>query len=229
MIDPKYTEFAWHSYALDFLKKTGIDLFPIMAMYRAIVTTTVFTEAAYGGRKNLDLLRMGIRIYLESYFGNLPEEGLRAWKQWRENSNLKELSEILRLESLMQKTSVFNRLSKNYFPTFQRAEVVFKEELIAALDRQINGNAAMSAKDIPADRAFYTSFHKKGGVDFTSNQALVVRNNGHAIQFHLDPAQLAQLQNAPGFVPVIINIQPVSDLRVWLGLNDQKPAGQTVG
>jgi hypothetical protein len=39
------------------------------------------------------------------------------------------------------------------------------------------------------------------------------------IRFHLDPAQLAQLQNAPGFVPVIINIRPLNDLKSFLGVD----------
>ncbi len=40
------------------------------------------------------------------------------------------------------------------------------------------------------------------------------------IEFHLSPALLAQLQNAPGFVPVIISIRPMTDLKVFLGLVD---------
>jgi hypothetical protein len=39
--------------------------------------------------------------------------------------------------------------------------------------------------------------------------------------FALDPAQLEQLQNAPGFTPVIINIQPMTDLKLFLGLKEQ--------
>ena len=39
------------------------------------------------------------------------------------------------------------------------------------------------------------------------------------IKFHLSPAMLEQLRNAPGFVPVIINIQPLRSLREFLGLN----------
>ena len=42
--------------------------------------------------------------------------------------------------------------------------------------------------------------------------------NGHGIQFHIDPAMLKQLQDAPGFMPVIINIQPMTDLAAFLGL-----------
>ena len=35
---------------------------------------------------------------------------------------------------------------------------------------------------------------------------------------------LEQLQNAPGFVPVIINIQPMNDLRLFLGIKDGDPS-----
>ncbi len=41
-------------------------------------------------------------------------------------------------------------------------------------------------------------------------------NDKEGIKFNIDPAILEQLQNAPGFVPVIINIQPMTDLRMWL-------------
>jgi hypothetical protein len=68
---------------------------------------------------------------------------------------------------------------------------------------------------------------QKGGIDFNSDKInLQFQNTGQAIRFHIDQAQLARLQSAPGFVPVIINIQPMTDLRLWLGLNDQKPAVQ---
>jgi predicted Rossmann-fold nucleotide-binding protein len=66
-----------------------------------------------------------------------------------------------------------------------------------------------------------------GGIDLTSaNLSLQTRNSGGEIKFHVDPAMLQQLQNAPGFVPVIINIQPMTNLRLWLGLNDNKPADE---
>ncbi len=42
--------------------------------------------------------------------------------------------------------------------------------------------------------------------------------NDNGIQFHLDPAMLAQLQNASGFVPVIISVEPLVDLRAFLGV-----------
>ncbi len=66
----------------------------------------------------------------------------------------------------------------------------------------------------------------KGGIDLTSDKALSVQNNGQGIKFHLDPAMLQQLQNAPGFVPVIINIQPLTNLRQFLGLEESIPQHQ---
>jgi len=51
---------------------------------------------------------------------------------------------------------------------------------------------------------------------------LQTQNSGGGIKFHIDQAMLQQLQNAPGFVPVIINIQPMRDLRGFLGLKEEK-------
>jgi len=62
-----------------------------------------------------------------------------------------------------------------------------------------------------------------GGIDLTpANMNFQTRNVGGEIKFHLDPAIIQQLQNALGFVPVIINIQPMTDLRQFLGLNVQE-------
>ena len=48
-----------------------------------------------------------------------------------------------------------------------------------------------------------------------------LRGNGASggSKFQLDPAMLAQLQNAPGFVPVIIDIEPLKDLKSFLEVN----------
>jgi ribosomal protein S18 acetylase RimI-like enzyme len=61
-----------------------------------------------------------------------------------------------------------------------------------------------------------------GGIDLSpAKMNLQTQNAGIAIKFHLDPAMLAQLQNAPGFVPVIIYIQPMKDIRHFLGIVSQ--------
>ncbi len=59
----------------------------------------------------------------------------------------------------------------------------------------------------------------KGGIDFNADKMnLQLQNSGQTIKFHVDPAMLKQLQDSPGFTPVIINIQPMQDLRLFLGL-----------
>ncbi|MEI7999396.1 MAG: hypothetical protein WCH62_07830 [Candidatus Omnitrophota bacterium] len=62
---------------------------------------------------------------------------------------------------------------------------------------------------------------RKGGIDLTpANMNVQTQSNGGDIKLHLDPAILAQLKDAPGFVPVIINILPMVDLRLFLGIKE---------
>ncbi|MEI7999283.1 MAG: hypothetical protein WCH62_07265, partial [Candidatus Omnitrophota bacterium] len=57
-----------------------------------------------------------------------------------------------------------------------------------------------------------------GGIDLTpANMNLQTQNSSGEIKFYLDPAMLQQLQNAPGFVPIIINVQPLNNLQQFLG------------
>lgn len=63
---------------------------------------------------------------------------------------------------------------------------------------------------------------KNGGIDLSSNKFLKTQNSGEGIKFQLDPAMLAQLQNVPGFVPVIINIQSLTSLTEFLGLKKEE-------
>jgi hypothetical protein len=58
-----------------------------------------------------------------------------------------------------------------------------------------------------------------GGIDLRAQHMdLRLKNAGNAIKFHIDPAQLAELQNAAGFVPVNIHFEPLPDLRRFLGI-----------
>jgi len=73
------------------------------------------------------------------------------------------------------------------------------------------------------DSAVIAQSNDLGGIDFKSDKVdnvLTVQNSGSAIRFNIDPAMLQQLQNAPGFVPVIINIQPMNDLHLFLGIEN---------
>ncbi len=58
-----------------------------------------------------------------------------------------------------------------------------------------------------------------GGIDLNSDKLDLQRQNiGGEIKFRVDPAMLKQLQNASGLVPIIVDIQPLMDLRKFLGL-----------
>lgn len=85
-------------------------------------------------------------------------------------------------------------------------------EIEASASMNNTGNIESNSKDDNAMR---------GGIDFNSNKMnlQVKGNKSVGIKFYIDPAQLAQLQNAPGFTPVIINIQPMNNLREFLGID----------
>jgi hypothetical protein len=54
-----------------------------------------------------------------------------------------------------------------------------------------------------------------GGIDL-SQVKIDAQTKDWAIRFHLDAAQLAQLQNAAGFIPVIVSAKPITDLQNFL-------------
>ena len=65
--------------------------------------------------------------------------------------------------------------------------------------------------------------HDLGGIDLRSSKVnlqtkIAGNSNDSGIQFHIDPAMLAQLKEVPGFVPLIINIRPLTNLKQFLGV-----------
>ncbi len=63
-----------------------------------------------------------------------------------------------------------------------------------------------------------------GGIDLTpENMNLQIQYSNGEIKFHLNLVLLKQLQNAHGFIPVIINIQPMRNIRIFLGLTSKSP------
>ncbi len=60
-----------------------------------------------------------------------------------------------------------------------------------------------------------------GGIDLSSDKFLQLNNDGQgAIQFKIDPVMLKQLQDAPGLIPQIIDVNSTPDLRSFLGIAD---------
>jgi len=102
--------------------------------------------------------------------------------------------------------------------------------VVTDLESSVDG-AQLSQNKIAADYALTTP-EKNGGIDLTpANMNLQTKvmdsrfrgNDSRAgIRFHIDPAQLARLQNAPGFEPVVTRMQTVTDIRQFLGVNETR-------
>jgi len=93
-------------------------------------------------------------------------------------------------------------------------------DLMKLLEPNLRRAAATYQRSQTIDAAEISPVTKgPGGIDFTAKQTpLEIQNAGEGIKFHLDLAMLRELQNAPGFVPVIISIQPMRNIRAFLGL-----------
>jgi len=91
----------------------------------------------------------------------------------------------------------------NYFKAVNRKDIIGAQ--IASFDH---------AMEIPKPRPT----NGYGGIDLTSlNRNLKAQDNGKEMKLHIDSTMLKQLQMASGFVPVIINIRPITNLKSFLG------------
>ncbi len=108
--------------------------------------------------------------------------------------------------------------ARQYFNDLQRRGALATPSVLLGSDfTQRIRNSIVRSQDL--DKAM--KVNQKGGIDLTpANLYLQTRNSGGQIKFHIDPAMLEQLQNAPGFVPMIISIQPMNDLRLFLGIEN---------
>jgi len=105
----------------------------------------------------------------------------------------------------------------------EESSLKFKTVVVQSRDQSVD--FAMNSDEMMAQKGkepvSISDVSENGGIDLTSAiMNLQTRNMGGLIQFHPDLAMLKQLQNAPGFIPTIINIQPMNDLRQFLELPD---------
>ncbi len=71
---------------------------------------------------------------------------------------------------------------------------------------------APDSAQIPKDAALPT-----GGIDLSAADLfLEIQKSGRGAQYSLDPGVLKRLKDVPGFVPVVISVQPVKDLTLFL-------------
>jgi len=112
---------------------------------------------------------------------------------------------------------------KDYDSPLRHSNILHPTEWKPVVRNDSAMSANVPARPLQAARSLDNAMAAKGGIDFTAGKApLEIQNAGEGIKFRLDPVMLQELQNAAGFVPVIINIQPVTDLRLFLGLTVSK-------
>jgi len=105
----------------------------------------------------------------------------------------------------------------DYFDKLGSAAALLRFALPNLVDQ--NNPDALRTKEIEYSdnsMASSNSEYKDGGIDLTSDKALQTQSEGMGIQFHINPAMLAQLKNTIGFVPVITGMQPMTNLREFL-------------
>lgn len=93
------------------------------------------------------------------------------------------------------------------------------------VDRAMTNKRMLPFTEVDMVRMKHIKISKSatGGIDLTPvDKNLQNQNNGIGIKFHLNPVQLAQLQNAPGFTVGNITISPLKSLPEFLGLTQAK-------
>ncbi len=67
-----------------------------------------------------------------------------------------------------------------------------------------------------------------GGIDLTGDKMRrQLTTTGNSVEFKFTPEMIDRVQSAPGFVPVIINMQPLTNLPLFLGLKENEKLSAT--
>ena len=105
---------------------------------------------------------------------------------------------------------------------FETANYLYKPVASSAIDTETKGGIDFNADNLNLETRMDSRFRGNDNVGRGNDN--VGRWNDSEIQFQINPQQLLELQNTPGFTPVIINIQPMGNLHMFLGLNkDSSP------
>lgn len=89
---------------------------------------------------------------------------------------------------------------------------------------------ASSSLELGVDNASTNTASAPGGIDLNASQLdLQTLTSGEEIKFEMTPELLLEFQNAPGFMPIIINIQPMINLQMFLGLKKDEPMTVAAG
>ena len=94
--------------------------------------------------------------------------------------------------------------------------------MISSIYRKENGGIDLTAGKMNLRTRIDSRFRGNDRVGDGNDSDGVWSDNG-GIKFHIDPAMLARLEDAPGFVPVIVSLEPMVDLRKFLEVRLRGP------
>ena len=133
----------------------------------------------------------------------------------------------------------FRRIENmQYFPVQNNFRVwkpsTYADAVIGATNRgykklRYQGEVYRTLRDsasVDKGQARGTDMDPYGGIDLTDQAAgMDVQGDAGSFRFDLSPAQIKALdQDVQGILPLIINVQPVSDVRMFLGFGKQASA-----
>ncbi|MFH0753116.1 MAG: hypothetical protein V2A70_00950 [Candidatus Omnitrophota bacterium] len=136
-----------------------------------------------------------------------PKEEVYSWDVNNPNDVLHVINQLL--------IDVASSENAHYIEAFASSAGKYEEKLNSAL-KQINEIFNDYSQKLTADKA------ENGGIDLNSAKIDMTTKSrdGGAIKFNIDPVKLAQMQNAPGVAPVIINIRALENLQQFMGVQN---------
>jgi hypothetical protein len=146
---------------------------------------------------------------LYPYRLDFEDSGLVSWEKV-----LGRIPERFQKGLMEEKTKAFDTLMRSHADA-QNANLLLRIELNG------EGKPDLQVESIDNEgKPSRAMLSGPGGIDLSGESSLSVEDNGQEIKFHLDPGMLKQLQNVHGFTPDILTIQPMTDIKTFLGLAD---------
>ncbi len=224
----------WAAYALGVATIAGINYIMVNHEKEDIVKTNTGVDIQLAPEARSQIIFEGKKIYLdEIYIGKMFGKDLFYASPTIKRGRLTYIGPHQYIYTPLDPNGTYMYLNTDQPKGSQERIRPATPEEIKKADQAMTGQAQPDAVMTP-----------EGGIDFKSDKVdsafevkrdpsekLGTRNEYMSpfFQFHIDPAMLQQLQNSPGFMPVIINIQPMNNLPEFLGLSQQIETFQTAG
>jgi len=170
------------------------------------------SAATYFVRNALDARRIAMHASLNVPIGFYKKGDILLLVDWNQKKRKWGMTEYDRQNPIR----LSNMPAKGYYPIEFFKPGVEKNFNVVIFQGVHAGNEIIEITDNTTNVKKTT-----GGIDLTAqNMNLKTLNAGQGIKFYTNPAMLRQLENAPGFTPVVINIHPLDSLPKFLGLSD---------